>query len=94
MKKISAKIDYEKMQKRNSVRHFRLDDSMHGRLEDLPDPVSLTIVEDDGGFFLLRIDEKGNCISDTWHIDLDDAKSQASFEFSVKDADWHDCDRG
>jgi hypothetical protein len=61
-------------------------------LKEINNPVSLNIVEEDGGFFLLRMDEGGNCIADTWHISLDDAKGQAMFEFSVSELDWKKCE--
>ena len=88
MKKMSAIIDYKNIPESGSVRHFHWVDSRDECLKELPNPVSLNIVEEDGGFFLLRMDENGQCISDTWHISLDDAKRQAMFEFSIGDFDW------
>jgi len=50
----------------------------------------LSIVKEDDGFFLLRMDELGSCISDTWHFSLEDAKRQAAFEFAIDDSDWEE----
>lgn len=74
----------------SSVRHFLMNGEDGGVLSELPDPCSLSIVKDDGGYFLLRLDEEGNAISDTWHADLADAKHQAAFEFSTRDSDWRE----
>jgi hypothetical protein len=54
----------------------------------IPDPTTLEIAEDDGGFFLLRLDGEGVCVADTWHQTLNEAKAQARFEYEVDDGDW------
>jgi hypothetical protein len=46
------------------------------------------IMEDSGGFFLLRYDESGQGVGDTWHMTLAEAKAQAAFEFGVVEKDW------
>ena len=56
----------------------------------LPDPAYIEIVEQDGEFFLLRFDNDGRCIADTWHESMGDAKTQANFEYGVVDDDWFD----
>lgn len=86
MKKIIAEIKTLDNLDRGKVLHFRSDDC--GEVNELPRPVALSIVEEDDGFFLFRMDEAGRCISDTWHFSLEDAKRQAIFEFSIKDTDW------
>lgn len=59
-------------------------------VSELPDPVTVEIVEEDGAFFLLRLDDNGECIADTWHETVEAAKDQANFEFGVKEGDWKD----
>jgi hypothetical protein len=54
----------------------------------LPDPITVEIVEQDGAFYLLRLNERGECIADTWHETVDAAKAQAIFEFMIEDSDW------
>lgn len=54
----------------------------------LPDPVTVEIVEQDGAFYLLRLNEKGECLADTWHETIESAKAQAKFEFEIEDGDW------
>jgi hypothetical protein len=55
----------------------------------LPDPIAVEVVEEqDGAFFLLRLDRAGHCIADTWHETLETAKTQANFEFGVEEGDW------
>lgn len=59
----------------------------------IADPVAVEIVEEEGAFYLLRLNEAGDCIADTWHESLESAKAQAEFEFSVQSGDWK-CRRG
>ena len=54
----------------------------------LPVPKALRIIQEAAGFFLLRLDENGVCIADTWHSTLDEAKAQARFEYDVGSDDW------
>jgi adenosylmethionine-8-amino-7-oxononanoate aminotransferase len=46
------------------------------------------ISQEGGGFFLFHFDAKGECIADTWHQSLDEAKRQAEFEFGVLEDEW------
>ena len=52
------------------------------------EPATLEVVEQDGAFFLFRKDEDGNCLSDTWHLTLEEAQEQAEFEFGVAKDEW------
>ncbi|MGB3394602.1 MAG: hypothetical protein WA956_02990 [Stenotrophomonas sp.] len=88
MTEITAKIGRGNSSNSGRVQHFHLDDAKGGVLSELPSPFSLSIVKGDDGFFLLRKDEAGHCISDTWHFCLEDAKRQAMFEFSIGESDW------
>ena len=54
----------------------------------LPDPIAVEIVEQDGAFFLFRLGPNGHCIADTWHQTLDEAKQQANFEYGIEESDW------
>ncbi len=56
----------------------------------VPDPKTIEIAEQDGGIYLLRFDQDGEYIADTWHETVEAAKEQAKFEFSVEDGDWED----
>jgi hypothetical protein len=56
----------------------------------VPDPKAVEVVDQDGAFYLLRIDGEGRCIADTWHENVEGAKAQASFEFGIQDSDWKD----
>jgi hypothetical protein len=44
----------------------------------------------DGAFFLLYLDEHGDCLTDTWHQTLEQAKAQARHEFGIGEDDWDD----
>ncbi|MDE1152779.1 MAG: hypothetical protein PW788_09605 [Micavibrio sp.] len=50
----------------------------------------LTIEENEDGFFLYRFDDKGNCVGDTWHQSLNEAKEQADYEFEQTLKNWQD----
>ena len=55
----------------------------------LPHPKTVElVVEEDGAIFLLRLDDEGQCISDTWHESVEAAKSQAKFEYEIEEGDW------
>src|SRR6267378_6616824 len=49
---------------------------------------SLMIEEMSDGVFLYRFDSKGECVGDTWHLNLEDAKCQASYEFEGVVLNW------
>lgn len=55
-------------------------------------PLTLEVIEQDGGVDLLRLDRAGVCVADSWHESIDEAKAQASFEFGVVEADWREVD--
>jgi len=40
------------------------------------------------GVFLYRYDGKGECVGDTWHMNVDDAKHQADYEYGRLAQDW------
>ena len=67
--------------------HFEGTVGEEGSLEatELPVPSTVAIEERDGGWFLLYIDENGECLGDTWHLTVEDAKEQAAFEFGIAD---------
>ena len=62
-----------------------------GGPEAIPDPSSLKIEppEKEGdGYLLLRLDASGTCLADTWHATLEEAKTQAEFEYEVAPSAW------
>jgi hypothetical protein len=73
-----------------ATKHF------HGKIEDgkliggseFPPPDYIEIEEANEGFYLLYFDSVGNCMTDTWHKTLDDAKEQARVEFEIQEEDW------
>ncbi len=50
-------------------------------------PSYLEIEQDGEMFFLLRLNEHGQCIADTCHTSLNEAKSQAEFEYVLPTLD-------
>jgi hypothetical protein len=54
----------------------------------LPPPTSVEVLEQDGAFYLLRLDSEGQCITDTWHETPESAKAQANFEYGIEENDW------
>ena len=56
----------------------------------LPEPRGLLIsrYDDDPGYYLLYLDDRGDIQTDTYHESLDGAFRQAKFEFSLELSDW------
>jgi len=50
----------------------------------------LTIEQKPGGAFLYRFDARGECVGDTWHATIADAKYQASYEFGDGIQSWEE----
>lgn len=62
---------------------------LDGRLVPMKQPVVVRIVDDGGGcYLLLRFDEHGNGITDTWHATIADAQRQALVEYEIGPGDW------
>jgi hypothetical protein len=51
-------------------------------------PKVVEIIVQDGAAFLLRLDDRGDCVADTWHETVQAAKEQAHFEFGIEAGDW------
>jgi hypothetical protein len=51
-------------------------------------PDVLVIEQDENGFFLYRFTAAGVFAGDTWHLNLEDAKHQANFEFDGLITPW------
>ena len=51
-------------------------------------PSQVEIRCQDVGVLLISIDGEGVEISDTWHLSVEEAKSQAEFEFGIVDDEW------
>lgn len=56
----------------------------------LPRPFELRIVKYPGadGYYLIRLDNAGKELTDTYHSSVSDAKRQAEFELRVALGDW------
>jgi hypothetical protein len=63
-------------------------------LVPLPAPTWVELVEENGGFYLYRLDDRGHCIADTWHQTVEEAKAQANFEYEIREEDWQSSDIG
>lgn len=61
-------------------------------IKTVADPRAVEVVELDGAIYLLRLDEGGECIADTWHETVEAAKAQAQFEFGIEDGDWKEAE--
>jgi hypothetical protein len=53
-----------------------------------PVPNWVEVSAEDGGFMLCYLDAQDACMTDTWHLTLEDACTQANFEFGIAAADW------
>jgi hypothetical protein len=54
----------------------------------LETPVLLVIEVKPDGVFLFRFSAESRCVGDTWHKSVDEAKSQAEFEFNGLTSIW------
>jgi hypothetical protein len=70
--------------------HRVLESDERGQLkaERVPGPRYVAIVKQPHGWALLRFDEEDDCVADTWHPTLEDAKKQAQFEYEIEEGDW------
>lgn len=59
----------------------------------VPDPKTVEVVEQEGAIYLLRLNDRGEFLADTWHETVEAAKAQANFEFGIEDGDWKDVER-
>jgi hypothetical protein len=57
-------------------------------IENIPVPKWVEISEESEGFYLYHYNSDGECIADTWHESIEDAKEQAKFEFGILNDDW------
>lgn len=74
----------------NAPRHLATADL---RILGLPGGVQTLIIESDAyGVLLLRFGPAGEFIGDTFHTTIDEAKSQADFEFDLPAAAWSACE--
>ena len=58
--------------------------------QELPTAVLAIIEEAADGIFLKRYDRDGNCVGDTWHMNIAGAKAQALFEYEDAIAGWEE----
>ena len=61
-------------------------------ISSLPTATWIEIVEEGDSVYLYHYDNDGICISDTWHLSIQEAKSQALFEFNIREEDWQEID--
>jgi len=62
--------------------------------QEMGDALFLTIEQKPDGVFLYRFDTRGECVGDTWHATIADAKHQASYEFGDRVQGWEDVPQG
>lgn len=56
--------------------------------EEMGSAAYLVIETHPDGVFLYRYDQQGACVGDTWHMDIDDAKYQADYEYEASVRQW------
>jgi len=73
-----------------ATRHYRahIEGGEVQKGEELPVPAWVEITPDAGAFLLLYLDERGDCLTDTWHQTLEQAKAQARHEFGIEEEEW------
>jgi hypothetical protein len=73
-----------------ATRHFEARVSKRGEstMVDLPSPSFVEIEPAGKAFSLLYMTPHGECLTDTWHRTLEQAKAQARHEFDIAEDDW------
>jgi hypothetical protein len=73
-----------------STAHYWTRVSQNGSHEtrEVNPPLTVEIEDGEDGFFLLHFNEVGECVADSWHATLEEAKAQAKFEFEIGEDDW------
>ncbi len=73
-----------------ATKHYRahIEDTEIVKDGEVPVPAWVEIQSSNDAFLLLYFDASGECITDTWHPSLDQAKAQARFEFQIREEDW------
>lgn len=51
-------------------------------------PAFVVIEESDSGVLLYRYDIRGECVGDTWHANVQEAKGQAAYEYQTALGEW------
>ena len=76
------------------VKHFKgMPPELTGGIdnrEEFPRPRVLLIEHKTDGVFLFRFTEDGRPCGDTWHMSVDDAKSQALYEYGNSVSEWEE----
>jgi hypothetical protein len=57
---------------------------------EIESPCTLSIVSDESGVYLYRMNEVGECVADTWHLNVEEAQRQAEFEFEIDQYGWRE----
>lgn len=84
--KLCAKLSSNLSRTKHKVGEIQEDGTVVA--EDLPIATQVEIVDEGNGVCLYRYDANGNCVGDTWHLTVDEAKGQAQFEYNINDDDW------
>jgi hypothetical protein len=58
--------------------------------KEMESALFLVIENNADGTFLYRFDASGDCVGDTWHMTVEDAKQQAAFEFEGCVSNWQE----
>lgn len=62
----------------------------HDTRQQMGPPSYLVVEANPDGVFLYRYDDKGECVGDTWHMSVDEAKRQANYEYEGLLRGWQD----
>ena len=76
--------------KEHSVEHLKLAEPVYGHNLSLTKWVEIS--EKPDGVYLFHYNASGECIADTWHLSIDEARAQAEFEFKISKSDWREMD--
>lgn len=73
-----------------ATKHFRAHIEAGSVVKDevMRAPAWVEIAPADGAFYLFYMNARGECLTDTWHQTIEQAKAQALHEFGITEDDW------
>ncbi len=89
LRAITKRVLLSTVHRKATVREGRVDE-----VERFPPAATVEIEHSSSGWLLLRYDDHGDCVGDTWHSTVEEAKRQAQFEFDIQIDDWQEVPAG
>ena len=82
-----------------TVKHYRMPSGSRLEIKQEMGPAECLVIEaepgkPETGALLYRFDGSGECVGDTWHRSVDEAKGSAAAEYAGMAQDWQEIPEG